>query len=481
MITLLRQQPRPFFVIFMLEIWERFGFYTVQGILVLYFIRSVGLTHYEAYATFGTFCALIYGMVPIGGYLGDKLLGTKRTIVTGLLVLMAGYALLALQDDSLLYTSLGFICVGAALFKPNPSVLLAQCYPKGSEEVHSGFTLYYMAINIGALGSLIIGPYVSGKYGYSYAYGIAATGILLGLLNYIIQYPLIEPIKTISDKKRLPSIGWILMLVGIGAFIIFSAYLLAHPFIARKIILTITGSFVLVYFYFVHQAKKQERIQLILAFVLMLEAIVFFTLYQQMPTSINIFAVRHVYPTLLGIHIDPQSFQVLNPFWIIMLSPVLACLYHYTNERKLSFTIPYKFTIGMLSCSIGFFILFMTRYFADHHAVVSGGWLIASYFFEALGELLVSALGVAMVAELVSPKIMGFVMGMWYLTSSVAGFTGAAVASLTALPKGMPSGTNSLMIYTHVFLEIGVITLLAAGLMWWLAPKLTLSYWETKK
>lgn len=481
MIALLRRQPRPFFVIFMLEIWERFGFYTVQGILVLYFVRSIGFSHTEAYATFGTFCALIYGMVPLGGYFGDKLLGTKRTIVTGLLVLMAGYALLALQDDRLLYLSLGFICVGAALFKSNPSVLLAQCYPRGSNEIHSGFTLYYMAINIGALGSLLIGPYVSSKYGYSYAYGIAATGILLGLLNYTIQYPLIEPIKTVSDKRRLSSLWWIVMLSGIVVFIGFSAYLLAHPIIARKIILVITGLFVLVYFGCVRQAKKQDRIRLILAFIFMLEAIVFFTLYQQMPTSINVFAVHHVYPKLLGISIDPQSFQVLNPFWIIMLSPVLARLYEYTNQRKISFTIPYKFTLGMLSCSIGFIILFMTRYFADEHAVVSSWWLVASYFFQALGELFVSALGVAMVAELVSPKIMGFVMGMWYLTSSIAGFTGAAVATLTALPKGMPPGLESLQIYTHVFLEIGVLTLVAAVLMWWLAPWLTLTRWMTKK
>ena len=136
MMALLRQQPRPFFVIFMLEIWERFGFYTVQGLLVLYFVRSIGFSHQEAYVTFGTFCALIYGMVPLGGYLGDKLLGTKRTIVAGLFVLMTGYALLALQDEHLLYISLAFICVGAALFKSNPSVLLAQCYAKKTNELH---------------------------------------------------------------------------------------------------------------------------------------------------------------------------------------------------------------------------------------------------------------------------------------------------------------------------------------------------------
>lgn len=472
MIALLRRQPRPFFVIFMLEIWERFGFYTVQGILVLYFVRSIGFSQQHAYATFGTFFALIYGMVPLGGYLGDKLLGTKRAIVVGLLVLMTGYALLALQDDHLLYLSLAFICVGAALFKSNPGVLLARCYPRGSDTLQSGFTLYYMAINIGALGSLLIGPYVSSHYGYAYAYWIAALGMLLGLLNYVVQYPVIAPIKTMSDQRRLSGSWWAIFLGGIVAFIALSTYLLAHPVMARKIILMITGIFVLIYFWCMQQATKKERVRLILAFVLMLEAVVFFTLYHQMPTSINVFAVNHVYPTLLGIHLDPQSFQVLNPFWIITLSPVLAWWYTYLNQRKLSFAIPYKFAVGMVCCSISFLILYLTRFFADDQAMVSPWWLVASYLFQALGELLVSALGVAMVAELVSPKIMGFVMGVWFLTSSIAGFTGAAVASLTALPKGMLPGVESLSVYTHVFLQIGVATFASALVMSVLAPLL---------
>jgi POT family proton-dependent oligopeptide transporter len=342
MIALLRRQPRPFFIIFMLEIWERFGFYTVQGILVLYFVRSVGFSHHHAYTTFGTFCALIYGMVPLGGYLGDKLLGTKRAIVVGLLVLMTGYALLALQDDHLLYLSLAFICVGAALFKSNPGVLLAQCYPRGSDTIQSGFTLYYMSINIGALASLLIGPYVASHYGYPYAYWIAALGMLLGLLNYVVQYPVIAQIKTVSDQRRLSGGWWTIFLGGIAIFIGLCTYLLAHPGIARKIILMITGGFVLIYFWCMRQATKKERLRLLVAFVLMIEAVVFFTLYHQMPTSINVFAVNHVYPKLLGIHLDPQSFQVLNPFWIIVLSPVLASWYTSLNRRKLSFAIPYK-------------------------------------------------------------------------------------------------------------------------------------------
>ncbi len=473
MIALLRYQPRPFVVIFMLEIWERFGFYTVQGLLVLYFVRSLGYSHHHAYVTFGTFCALIYGMVPLGGYLGDKLLGTKRTMVSGLLVLLVGYALLALEDEQLLHVALAFICVGAALFKSNPSALLAQCYAKQPQALHAGFTLYYMAINIGALASLLIGPFVSHRYGYSYAYWIAAVGILLGLLNYLLNYSILEPIQTPSDHRQLSGWGALSLLGLISALIGFSTYLLAHPVIAKKIIFMIVGLFVMVYFSYVRRAKQKERVRLLLVFVLMIEAIVFFTLYQQMPTSINIFAVNHVLPTLLGMPVDPQSFQVLNPFWIILLSPMVAWAYTLANQNNVSIAIPYKFALGMVCCSIGFIILYGAGYFADQQAMVSSGWLIASYFFQAMGELLVSALGVAMVAELVSPKIMGFVMGMWFLTSSIAGFTGAAVASLTALPKGMSPGFASLSRYTHVFLEIGVVTLVAAMVMALLAPSLT--------
>ncbi|HVT63424.1 MAG TPA: oligopeptide:H+ symporter, partial [Legionellaceae bacterium] len=380
---------------------------------------------------------------------------------------------LAQQNIHSLYPALALICVGAALFKSNPGVLLAQCYQKNSQELHGAFTLYYMAVNIGAIGALLVGPYVSHHFGYGYAYLIAALGILLGLLNYSIQYPVIAHIKTPADQKRISFKKGCGLAVGILLFIGLSTYLLSHTFMARQIILMVTAIFVLFYFGCVFKAKKQERRRLIVAFILMIEAVVFFTLYQQMPTSINVFAVNHIYPELFGIHLDPQSFQVLNPLWIIILSPVIAWVYEELNRRKLFFAIPYKFAVGMIFCSIAFFILYLTRYLANDQGVVSSWWLVMSYFFQAMGELLVSALGIAMVAELVPPKIMGFVIGVWFLTSSVAGFTGAAVASLTALPKGMAPGLDSLGIYTHVFLEIGIATFIAGCMMGLLAPYLT--------
>ena len=205
----------------------------------------------------------------------------------------------------------------------------------------------------------------------------------------------------------------------------------------------------------------------------MAEAVAFFTLYQQFPMSLTIFAVNHVRTDVLSFHIDPQSFRVLNAIWIIALSPVLAMFYSRLNQRGIVFQIPYKFALGMVFCGVGFLLLYFCRYAYDVNYMISPWWLVAAYFFESVGELFVSALGVAMVAELVPRKMMGFVMGFWFLTSAVAGFTGALVSSYTALPKDIQPGFESLMIYTQVFGWIGLITLLLALFLWFISKHLT--------
>nr|WP_238551261.1 oligopeptide:H+ symporter [Legionella oakridgensis] len=196
-------------------------------------------------------------------------------------------------------------------------------------------------------------------------------------------------------------------------------------------------------------------------------------LYQQMPTSLNLFAVNNVHAYLFGMPIDPQSFQALNPIWIIGLSPVLAMFYEMLHRRGISFPIPYKFALGMTCCGLSFSILYLARFSHDDAGIVSYWWLVGSYFLQSLGELLVSALGVAMVAELVPRQIAGFVMGMWFLTSAVAGFIGAYVASFSALPENVHPGVESLMIYTQLFAYIGLITLAIALLLWLISPYLT--------
>lgn len=466
MLSLFKEQPPAFQMIFMLEIWERFGFYTMQGILVLFFVRFVGLSDDQAYFTFGAFSALVYGLVSFGGYIGDKILGTKRTIVLGLITLALGYLSLSFVHKEQVYYALGIICVGNGLFKANPSNLLAKCYKENDPRLHNGFTLYYMAINLGSTFALFMGPTLASRYGYSYAFFASFTGLMLGLANYWVRKNQIAEVNTFADQKKVPFWLWLIILAGIGCIVFAIAFLLRHPEIARMLVWGITLLIVGVYFFYMLREKKASMIRMLIAFILMIEAVIFFTLYQQMPTSLNLFAVNNVIPKLLGIPIDPQSFQALNAIWIIIMSPVIVLIYKKLSKNGMNLSTPYKFAAGMLCCGLSFSLLYFARFFPDNQHMVSSWWLVASYFFQSTGELLVSALGVAMVAELVPVQITGFVMGMWFLTSSIAGFIGASVASLTVLPKNINSTAESLILYSQIFAYIGLITLGVGILMW---------------
>lgn len=480
MLSLFREQPHAFQMIFVMELWERFGYYTVQGVLTLYFIRYLGYSEVDSYYTFGAFSALVYGLVVVGGYLGDKVLGTKRTITLGLLVLIAGYLSLALVDKQYAFFALGLICVGNGLFKANPSNLLAKCYDEHDPRLHGGFTLYYMAINLGSMAALFLGPPLASHFGYSYTYLLSAIGLALGLANYWWQRRSISHINTDADQRPLHLLGYTSVSFVVVALTLSATYLLQHVELAKNLLLIVTGLVLVMYGRFMVKENRATVLKMSVAFILMLEAVIFFTLYQQMPTSLNLFAVHNVYPALFGIPIDAQSFQALNPVWIVVMSPILAYCYGSLSRRGIQFTIPYKFALGMTMCAISFLLLYFARYFHSEQGIVSSWWLVASYLFQSFGELLVSALGVAMVAELVPAYITGFVMGMWFLTSAVAGFIGATVASYTALPTHIHAGVESLFIYTDVFACIGLVTLFISLIMWFIAPLLS-RYIETPK
>ena len=472
MLSMFRHQPKAFRMIFLLEVWERFGYYTVQGILTLYFIRQLGFSESTAYETFGAFAALVYGMIAVGGYMGDKILGTKRTIVLGLVILAIGYLSLSLATKSTAFLALAIVCVGNGIFKANPSNLLSKCYHENDPRLHSGFTLYYMAINLGSIVALIIGPLLSLTWGYFYAYFASFIGLMLGLLNYWYQRDLIRDIETLGDKQIVSLKRWLVILCGIVVVIMTATYLLKHLLLTRYLLMAVIACVLGFYFNAMRKESQFMRAKMMVAFILMVEAVIFFTLYLQIPMSLNLFAVNNVSPQLFGITIDAQSFQVLNPLWIVVMSPVLSYFYGVLHAKRIIFSIGHKFAVGMLLAGISFLMLFCTRYCHDSAGIVSSWWLVASYFFQSVGELMISALGVAMVAKLVPVSMTGFVMGMWFLTTAMAGFLGAAVASLTAVPSNMTGSIETLNLYTGVFGNIGLVTMGFGLLMLWFAPKL---------
>ncbi len=196
------------------------------------------------------------------------------------------------------------------------------------------------------------------------------------------------------------------------------------------------------------------------AIILIIEAIAFFTLYNQMPTSLNFFAIKNVEHSILGITIpDAQVFQTLNPFWIMLISPILAYVYSHFGSKGKDLSMPAKFALGMFLTSCSFLLLGLSKGFANENGIISSWWLVGSYFLGAIGELLISGLGLSMISKLVPQKLVGFLMGAWFLTTSIAAIIGGWVATLAAVPKDVTDPIMTLNVYTNVFTEIGLASL----------------------
>nr|WP_272924576.1 MULTISPECIES: dipeptide/tripeptide permease DtpA [unclassified Vibrio] len=471
------KQPKPFYLIFSIELWERFGFYGMQAILTVYMVKILGMNESNSFVLFGAFSALVFGFVAAGGWIGDKIIGTKRAITLGAIILMFGYLLLGLSTtkahlggETLIYIAMGFITVGNGLFKANPSSLLAKVYDDNDPRLDGAFTMYYMAINLGSFFSMILTPMVAERAGYGMAFGVSAIGLAITVVNFILCQKMLKNVGSPADLQSVNKTRLSLVVIGSIMMSFFCSYLLQNLFLAHAIL--VIAGLMIVTFYFKETFSMTgiERQKMLVAFVLMLQGVVFFVLYFQMPTSLNFFAIHNVDPNLFGFHFEPEQFQALNPFWIMIASPVLAMLYGKLGERL---AMPFKFAIGMGFCALSFLVLSWGTGFANHQGIISADWLVLSYAFQSVGELLVSGLGLAMVAQLVPQRMMGFAMGMWFLTSATAAVIAGWVASLTSVPDQITSAHESLAIYGDVFGKIGYTTAGITLITFLIAPMLT--------
>ena len=371
------QQPRPFFMIFFVELWERFGYYGVQGVLAVFFVKQLGFSQEQAFVTFGAFAALVYGLISIGGYVGDHLLGTKRTIVLGAIVLAIGYFMtgMSLLKPDLIFIALGTIAVGNGLFKANPASLLSKCYPPKDPRLDGAFTLFYMSINIGSLVALSLAPVIADRFGYSVTYNLCGAGLIVALLVYIACRGMVQDIGSDPDFRPLNFGKLLYVLIGSVVMIFVCAWLMHNVEVA-----------------------------------------------------------------------------------------------HLGNKGK-DLSMPMKFTLGMFMCSLGFLTAAAAgMWFADAQGLTSPWFIVLVYLFQSLGELFISALGLAMVAALVPQHLMGFILGMWFLTQAAAFLLGGYVATFTAVPDNITDPLETLPVYTNVFGKIGLVTLGVAVVMLMMVP-----------
>ena len=460
------KQPKAFYLIFSIELWERFGYYGLQGIMAVYLVKQLGMSEADSITLFSSFSALVYGLVAIGGWLGDKVLGTKRVIMLGAVVLAIGYALVAWSGHD---AGMAAIAVGNGLFKANPSSLLSTCYAKDDPRLDGAFTMYYMSVNIGSFFSMLATPWLAARYGWSTAFALSVVGMLITVVNFAFCQRWVKQYGSKPDFEPINFRNLLLTIVGVVVLIAIATWLLHNQQIARMVLGVIAIGIVFIFGKEAFTMKGAARRKMIVAFILMLEAIIFFVLYSQMPTSLNFFAIRNVEHSILGIAFEPEQYQALNPFWIIIGSPILAAIY---NKMGDTLPMPTKFAIGMVLCSGAFLILPLGAKFATDAGIVSVNWLIICYGLQSIGELMISGLGLAMVAQLVPQRLMGFIMGSWFLTTAGANIIGGYVANMMAVPENVTDPLMSLEVYGRVFLQIGVATAVIAVLMLLTAPKL---------
>lgn len=389
----------------------------------------------------------------------------------GAIVLAIGYALVAWSghDAGIVYMGMAAIAVGNGLFKANPSSLLSTCYEKNDPRLDGAFTMYYMSVNIGSFFSMIATPWLAAKYGWSVAFALSVVGLLITIVNFAFCQRWVKQYGSKPDFEPINYRNLLLTIIGVVALIAIATWLLHNQEVARMALGVVAFGIVVIFGKEAFAMKGAARRKMIVAFILMLEAIIFFVLYSQMPTSLNFFAIRNVEHSILGLAVEPEQYQALNPFWIIIGSPILAAIY---NKMGDTLPMPTKFAIGMVMCSGAFLILPLGAKFASDAGIVSVSWLVASYGLQSIGELMISGLGLAMVAQLVPQRLMGFIMGSWFLTTAGANLIGGYVAGMMAVPDNVTDPLMSLEVYGRVFLQIGVATAVIAVLMLLTAPKL---------
>jgi POT family proton-dependent oligopeptide transporter len=455
--------PRGLATLFFTELWERFSYYGMRALLILFMTAPIavgGLQFDVAKAglIYGTYTSLVYLMSLPGGWLADRILGQRRATLYGGAVIMAGHISLAVPSLVAFYVGLGLVTIGTGLLKPNISAMVGQLYSEEDTRRDAGFSIYYMGINLGAflapfacgwlaqseqfrgiLGSAGLNPASSWHWGFA----MAAVGMFFGLVQYLRGWKHLgsaglEPFGAGNavERQRVRRQLWL----GVGAVV---AVLAVFAGLNASGVLTITPEGVgevfgyvllfstvafFVWMFTMGQWTAAERKRLVVVLVLFVAAAVFWSVFEQAGSTLNLFAERNTRTEVLGNDFPASWFQSLNSLFIVMLAPLFAWLWVRLGRRDPSS--PAKFTIGLVFVALGFGVLIFAAQRAEQGVMVSPMWLVATYLLHTIGELCLSPVGLSAMTKLAPARIAGLTMGIWFLAASVGNYMGGRVASL---------------------------------------------------
>ncbi|SFR39290.1 proton-dependent oligopeptide transporter, POT family [Robiginitalea myxolifaciens] len=487
--------PKGLFYLFFAELWERFSFYGMRALLTLYMVNVIYEKlverDYATAAVYASYGSLVYASTVVGGRISDSILGMRKSIFLGGILMAIGHFVLAIEHNIAFFLALSFIIVGNGFFKPNISTFVGTLYKDGDPKKDSGFTIFYMGINIGGWVAPLLCGWLAAKYGWHYGFGLAGIGMLTGLIFFwsgirkgVFGDRGLPPDNGSVDKKvaGIKQGTLVPILAVLAAPLI--AYLLSSyqslggegSFLEGTNIVNLLfyfiGFAVLGYMaYIMISATPDERKKLFAAVLFTFFMTIFWGFHELSGSVITLFASRNV--DLEGIMTAAQT-NSLNSMWIIILAIPISMMWTWLTKRKMNPRTPYKFGLGLLFAGISFYILAISDGSANEAGLVPFSYLLLMYFLISVGELFMSPVGLSKMTDLAPKRIIAFIMGVWFLSSAfafqVVGFIGKQLAIEST--DANIGGFDTLTVYTDGFMLIakyalgaGIIVLIASPLI----------------
>lgn len=440
--TLSQKHPKGLYVLFFAEMWERFSYYGMRAILLLYLIDTVsggmGLNASEGAAIYGLYTASVYLLTLPGGWIADNILGQKKAIWYGGIIIMTGHLVLAVPGGNVLfYFGLVLVAIGTGLLKPNISSIVGELYPEGGARRDAAFSIFYMGINLGSFLGITIVGYLGQKINWHLGFGAAALGMLLGLiafrlggnkyLNGLGEVPekaeaTQESIAKSSSDKKL-GYGLIALLIVFLSILqltntidLTTAQGLAQ---GAGILIVSISVFYFLYILLAGGLTSQEKKRVLVLMIFFLAAALFWSGFEQAGSSLQIFAERHTHRTIGTWQIPSSWFQNFNPLFILLFAPVLASLWIRLAQRNQNPSTPVKFALGLLLMGAGFLVMVWGARVAVSGELASPLFLSTTYFLHTIGELCLSPVGLSTYTKLAPKRYVSQLMGIWFVAASL--------------------------------------------------------------
>ena len=464
--------PKGLFVLFFAEMWERFSYYGMRALLIFYLTKHWLFSDEKSGVIYGAYTALVYITPVLGGYLADRYLGQRKAVAYGAVLLTFGHFLMGFEGSggqdaaslSLFWLALAFIIVGSGFLKANISVIVGQLYPRTDPRRDGAYTIFYVGINLGAaLGSLLCG-YLGETYGWSYGFGAAGVGMLLGLIVFVIFKPLLvgrgEPHDPAALKRPVLGVPmeWLLYVLGVVAVGVIWALIQFQELVGW--LLLVAGAILIAYVLYVAITKlaREDRDRIFAALCLIMGSILFWALFEQAGSSLNLFTDRYVDRG----GVPASVFQSINAIYIVLLGPVFAALWVWLGRRGAEPSAPFKFGLALMQLGAGFLVLVAGSATGTMTPVL---FIFLIYLLHTTGELCLSPVGLSAMNRLAPPAMASLIMGTWFFASAggnfvaglIAGATGSEAASGEGAAKEVVLGVYNTIGWIAVAVGVGML------------------------